>query len=1026
MERNNRRRNFQCSNPGCSFASHSSVGVRFHQSSCKFQRRQEVSRNRKRTQSSLPPPSDRQRKRRSYAGRESGETSSDQHLESSPIAVNTSQVEGVPGVDENGAGDHHTVLEDSLLSSLMIHLCNISRVTGRKQINEILTIINRPEFPHEKCREKAATAEDCQIHVDNKFNREFSEVGFKRVTKISRDHNLEYTYYHKDPVIVLQEQIAFANISNCFFDPVSDKNDGANFITCPLNAELGQFAIPAIKREIEKSEDDVMWKSTNSHGVQSFVGLGQLYSDKSSMTLKANGFSFYPLHLVLLNYNTHLRRHFIVSGKTTLAYLPVKFFDYADKSIEMKPDDSIRAVRLEAIHEAIEHVMSSLAAVAKKGFPCKDSQGVNRLCHFAIGSYCCDIPETKDLSGVLHGLRTKATCHRCLVPSENLNGIETAAERQIGDMQSLLEKASYLKKEAQFAFDQNDRVAAKNMRESAVSILKQVSLSGTEPVLRNFPFMGLVPTLNYYRMYTFETMHNFHLGISKLLKNAYVERLKDEELTSNRITAASGKPRSFPSIRSIVLSGANEIMRRIRNESHARHLDVDFSVPSKSWRYNGFFNESGIVGMLEARQYKAVDMVFPIVAAYIDRVCGETSNCPTTKTATKYCDIVLDTFRRSRRQGWTSSELHRLKEDIANFKTVCKNTYANYQPSRMGTLKFHLLDHLVEDLKRLGTVDVMDAGLFEQSHTRFKRKYKGSSQRHGTAMKESIREIHREEVYEAQKMLEQGQVSAQPRKRKNLLEGPQLTRDGPTTNLQEIGDARKQRSSQSPNGTKPHPTNTAHGILDDLGDKESAIFISQMTEWLGKMSGENCDTHESMFRRVTSAFVAGGSVPVASDYDPVTNNIVYRPSQRLIENRVVASRNFYKSGTLRQDFVLIKQTTESMKQYVKVGKVLLLLRCKANGEEHELMFVKYMVPVESEDEIDEELQCLKLKWETQERNGTLSPVVCIEPISKMSGSVHVIRNDYEIYGVQKEPVWYEKRFYVNRFYYDSEAKIITS
>lgn len=66
-----------------------------------------------------------------------------------------------------------------------------------------------------------------------------------------------------------------------------------------------------------------------------------------------------------------------------------------------------------------------------------------------------------------------------------------------------------------------------------------------------------------------------------------------------------------------------------------RNLRIDFSNRSKGWKYNGFFTESGIVGMLEAKEMKLVDMIFPIVAGFIDRMCGEDSTCPTTRIATQ-------------------------------------------------------------------------------------------------------------------------------------------------------------------------------------------------------------------------------------------------------------------------------------------------------------------------------------------------------------------------------------------------------
>lgn len=49
-----------------------------------------------------------------------------------------------------------------------------------------------------------------------------------------------------------------------------------------------------------------------------------------------------------------------------------------------------------------------------------------------------------------------------------------------------------------------------------------------------------------------------------------------------------------------------------------------------------------------------------------------------------------------------------------------------------------MLDHICEDIQRLRGLQFSDAGLFEYTHTRFKKAYKGTSRRTESAMEETI------------------------------------------------------------------------------------------------------------------------------------------------------------------------------------------------------------------------------------------------------------------------------------------------
>lgn len=51
-------------------------------------------------------------------------------------------------------------------------------------------------------------------------------------------------------------------------------------------------------------------------------------------------------------------------------------------------------------------------------------------------------------------------------------------------------------------------------------------------------------------------------------------------------------------------------------------LHVDFSSIGFSMQLNGFFLNSGVHGMLEGKNFCAVNMIFLIIGAYADRATG--------------------------------------------------------------------------------------------------------------------------------------------------------------------------------------------------------------------------------------------------------------------------------------------------------------------------------------------------------------------------------------------------------------------
>ena len=89
---------------------------------------------------------------------------------------------------------------------------------------------------------------------------------------------------------------------------------------------MGHNIFKSVKAYVMEGENEpVFWKKIIPDGPDSFVGVGQFYSDKAAVSLKSNGFRFYPIHITLLNFTDELRRRLISSDATILGYLPVSY-----------------------------------------------------------------------------------------------------------------------------------------------------------------------------------------------------------------------------------------------------------------------------------------------------------------------------------------------------------------------------------------------------------------------------------------------------------------------------------------------------------------------------------------------------------------------------------------------------------------------------------------------------------------------------------------------------------------------------
>ena len=998
---------FKCQNRGCTFIARAAAGRSIHERSCKFKRLQK--RRRLASQSGrIPNESDVE----SYESQgdlefltwESYQLDQGRLLQTSlRINEKVSVAPATTGIDPN--------------SRLAVLLSEIAHNSSNKIVNSLILSLADPDIHIPRFLESFPNANECHSYTDSFCRQALNNNGFVEKHLKVPDTGVSCTIFTCNPVELLRQQIEVCNAENCHFEPYSELRNGNNAPSHVMASEFGKELNRMAKFHVQLSDEEtVFWKSLVANGSESFAGLLQIYSDKTSTTLKSRGFKFYPVHLVLLNFKETLRRKLITSGRTIVGYLPTDFVSENGMRLGgSKPSKSVRRDTILSTHHALREMLSPLTEVAKEGFLCVDEIGIKRNCHAVLTTYCSDIPEAKDMTGVLSG-KTAKTCFRCLAPTDQMSGTTSAEKRNSEDTLKMIEESKN-----QRDADGNGGRNENETRGNEFQTLKENSLSGFTPALHHFPFMGIIRDLDVFQIHSFESLHNFYLGISKLLKVACSDRLRDETLQTFVLRLKNGQARTFGSVRSLILSGVNHILRGIQEDSPMPNLRVDYSVSTKSWRYNGIFLEDGLVGLLQAKDFQSLDMVFPIVGGFIDRCCGEVSDCPNTRVFTKYSDVLNFVFRRRLKLGWVEEELEELDEMIRDFKSTAVEVFGPYQKSNMGTLKFHLLDHLVEDLGRFPNIEVLNAGIYEYSHCIVKRMYNHTSRRKNSAMSESVRMLERSEAYRRISGLEK----STGRKRLESRDAV-LVRDGRRFSIEDLTISRRKARKRRQKQTICDSSGTECGdeIVADVGEEGSRVLIRLLRRETEALSVQHSDSKKVLLR-VKSGYVKGGFVPSLKHFNETRRDVLLEEPVRPQEQRIIACRNFAGGSGLHQDCVLIDSSTDPQRQTAWIAKVLSLFRVKHTSgyseQEKCYAFVQYFEAIAAVDEIDRTLNCIRLQWARACDDNGLHPTKWFDllPVEVIRGVIHVVSTDYEVRDISGEYHWTDQTFYINRFHFDS-------
>lgn len=123
---------------------------------------------------------------------------------------------------------------------------------------------------------------------------------------------------------------------------------------------------------------------------------------------------------------------------------------------------------------------------------------------------------------------------------------------------------------------------------------------------------------------------------------------------------------------------------------------------------------------MEGNDYKCFHLVFPFVEGYIDRVIGYQHDLFLANICRNFTTVILDWLYKKNSLGYSQDYMAEIGDRIFILKLQCIKRVQKHCDTEIRKLKFRLLDHLVQDQYRLGSLTIIDSS----PHEHFNKFYK--------------------------------------------------------------------------------------------------------------------------------------------------------------------------------------------------------------------------------------------------------------------------------------------------------------
>jgi len=474
------------------------------------------------------------------------------------------------------------------------------------------------------------------------------------------------------------------------------------------------------------------------------------------------------------------------------------------------------------------------------------------------------------------------------------------------------------------------------------------------------------------------------------------------------------------------------LLIRYSTDSYVPGLYIDFRSGDRRKGVNGFFVSDGVRGMLEAKDYWAVDQVFPFLALSLDRMMAQTGKYPLTKVHTMYTAFV-HAVKNSRKEGRASADTlaEEARENISRLKEQIRYTFTGDTGRALHSLKFHLLEHLPEDIATFGALHHMDAGPYESAHKLFKRELDKTSKRKHTVTREALQHLERSLFVRYNQFVHAKPTDTGPVPFEDN-DGMRMVQQGVSTTLKDLRDsiavvqAHMEDIQLVPDYAhlveiRPDVSAAVLGLIAQLGDQGLVTLVQRLDE----MYPNHTDV---AITYVKSGYVQGGFIPGVTDVNTRNRTVIPPQENSVAPQRVIATAAFGSGKRPIYSDVLVKGNDG-----LWVARVRALFRCQPMyngdvGEEVELCFVQYYEYSKPLDGGERALDAVTLRWSTddetdhsrteedyREGHELPAPWYGLESAEAVRGVVHVVRLNYEVSARERRKLWFQHRFCINPF-----------
>lgn len=250
-------------------------------------------------------------------------------------------------------------------------------------------------------------------------------------------------------------------------------------------------------------------------------------------------------------------------------------------------------------------------------------------------------PKQKDIVGIKREVLTAAPRPSCDIDREKLNGLKCGAPRRLLHTDLFL---SDVKK---------DSFAARLKRQSK-------SLFAILLAFASFSVSNCHLDKDYFQVFRFEPLHKLGLRMSKLQKERACELLRDSDRESTSMRNKSNEPQKYNRVQRSILHVLNLFLETFEKECDGYWPRVRHRKDVSGGALKRLFNETGVAGMLDAKEFDTFDMLLPFVSAIIDECCGKEAEALVTLVFTLYVHLDSLIHKRNLRSGWTEADCSEL------------------------------------------------------------------------------------------------------------------------------------------------------------------------------------------------------------------------------------------------------------------------------------------------------------------------------------------------------------------------------